>query len=182
MQRIRKQWSNPTRLQQQGKEGATEKVYIKKGEMWFPERPPWELIIIFLCALRNSQGPDSRFHMLCNQIQNSAGSSDQILKTLSNELVTFQNETVALVEEGLIVVCSEEQSCGFRSRPYLYLRDLWLSTRENYLGGLKKTKLTDKHKYIQNAITDQIQESMGKFDIFRAGKQEVIHNLRGGGV
>ena len=77
-------------------------------------------------------------------------------------------------------VFSADHPIEFRSRLYLLLRDLWLSARINYLGGLKKRKPPEGHKNIQNSITDQIRDSMGTFEVFCAGKKEATQNLRRG--
>ena len=47
---------------------------------------------------------------------------------------------------------------------------------------IKMGKLGDEHKVAQRAITDQIQESVGKFGTFCSKKQEVIHRLTGGDI
>ena len=55
---------------------------------------------------------------------------------------------------------------------FAVLIDLWLSKRERSFASLQKRKLIERHINVHIEVTEKIQPSMGKFEVFCAEKQE----------
>ena len=84
------------------------------------------------------------------------------------ELVKFQNGAVAIVQDGMrgdVFGLSAEWIGG---KFFLYVGDLWYLQHKNCLGSIQRRKLGGRHKVAQHAITNEIKESMGKFEIYCA--------------
>ena len=73
---------------------AREAVYRKSREEILDLIPQY-LVTDCISPLRNIQRiANLKFHILCNDIQRSAGNGDQILTPLSNEIIRFQIDKV----------------------------------------------------------------------------------------
>ena len=79
-----------------------------------------------ICAipLRNARWrPNREFRNICNEIRNIEGHGDQILATLEDEIVEFQNDAVIATQGGLRDVLDGNRANGFGSPLYSFLND-----------------------------------------------------------
>ena len=85
--------------------------------------------------------PTKRYKTIRDLIPSSGSDSNQILATLGNELVRFQNETVSIFQYSLRDVVGSTETNDLGGNFYLFLRVLWLSTHHTYFENAKREQL-----------------------------------------
>ena len=91
-----------------------------------------------LTRISKEKKPARKSQRIGYEIQESDGNGDQVLPTLRDEIVRFQIETVEAAKNGLEIGFGGHWEDDLGSLLYVFLGDLWISTRRNYFDSLRK--------------------------------------------
>ena len=92
-------------------------------------------------------------------------------------VIRFRNEEVEVATNSLEMVFDGNCPSDLGISLYVYLRDLWISTRGNYRDSLRKRQLTVRQSNVSHAIAAALRESQGKSGIYVRGKSELTQGL-----
>ena len=88
----------------------------------------------------------SKIPTIRQRIQNNGGDGDQILPTVEQSIVSFQNETALSMRAGLEVIAEKDRGDDMERDLFTLRADLWFSLRRNYWDSLQKSPTAPEDK------------------------------------